>query len=101
MSRPKSKPVTVDGLKYGMGSGEIISRSCKDREHDKGHETYRVKDIHKVDAVTFEVNHCFAFFSANEARQVLGSLAHAGYRQWGGDWLRSVQASLEQMEERP
>ncbi len=91
MTRSKSKPVSLDGIKHAMGPGHIETRACK----DKGRRDYHIKDIQKMDAVSVEMNHCTAFMGENEALQLVVSLAKAGHTQWGDDWLAQVERWLE------
>ncbi|MFN3075967.1 MAG: hypothetical protein ABT940_03615 [Alphaproteobacteria bacterium] len=91
MARSKTKPVSLDGIKHAMAPGHLETRACK----DKTRRDYHIKDIQKMDAISFEMNHCMAFLDQNEALQLIASLTKSGYQQWGEPFLDQVQTWIE------
>lgn len=98
MARPKSKSVTVDGIKHASDPGHLTLRANKDRALDRGKSGYTIRDIDKIDAISVEMAHCTAFAGRTEALQMVGSLARAGYRQWGDEWLAEVRRWVEAVD---
>ena len=98
MARPKSKQVTVEGLKHVSEPGHLVTRANKDRAQDRGKAGYTVRDIDKIDAISIEMAHCTAFAGRNEALQMIASMAHAGYRQWGDGFLAEVRGWMERVD---
>jgi len=92
--RSRTKAVTLEEAKHYMEPGFLEARACCDprrREHN-------IDGLQKMDAITFEVNHCTAFMSDNEALQLVVSLSKAGHTQWGDEWLGRVRTWLERIE---
>jgi len=56
--------------------------------------TITTKPRSKDDAVSLEMHYCTAYLSRKEALQVLMSLAHAGYKQWGLEFIQDSQRWL-------
>lgn len=91
MSRSKTKSVSLDGIKHACEPGYIETRACK----DAAQRQYKVKGLDKHDAISLEVAYCTAFLSRNEALQMAVSIAHAGARQWGEEFVNDVTRLLE------
>lgn len=91
MARSKTKSVSLDGIKNAMAPGHLETRACK----DTARRDYHIKDVQKMDAISFEMAHCLAFLDQNEALQLILSLTKAGHAQWGGEFLDQVQAWSE------
>lgn len=91
MARSKTKSVSLDGIKNEMVPGHLETRACK----DKTRRDYHIKDIQKMDAISFEMAYCMAFLDRNEALQLIASLTNAGHKQWGSGFTDEVQVWLE------
>jgi len=91
MARSKTKSVSLDGIKNAMAPGHLETRACK----DKSRRDYHIKDIQKMDAISFEMANCMAFLGQNEALQLIVSLTKAGHKQWGQEFVDEVQVWME------
>ena len=91
MTRSKTKSVSLDGIKNAMAPGHLETRACK----DKSRRDYHIKDIQKMDAISFEMAYCMAFLDQNEALQLIVSLTKAGHKQWGETFIDDVLVWME------
>ena len=96
MTRSKTKSVSLDGIKNAMTPGHLETRACK----DKTRRDYHIKDIQKMDAISFEMAYCMAFLDQNEALQLIVSLTKAGHKQWGQEFIYDVQNWIEAVDEK-
>ena len=91
--RRKTKSVTLDGIKHVTNPGYLETRACKDTDQRQ----YQVKGLEKFDAISLEIAYCTAYMGRNEALQFACSVAHAGSKQWGTEFVEDIERLLEHM----
>ena len=65
---------------------------------DRNKEPY-ISGLEKQDSISVDMHYTCAYMGKNEALQVCTSIALAGYRQWGPEFLDHVERLLEGMRD--